>query len=151
MAVTAKVERALNYLLVEDDPNHAKIIELCLRQGGLPHKCYQVGSGADCLKYLAGEEPFEDRDRYPYPNVLLLDIRMPGTLDGLQTLQAVRSDTRHRALVVVVLTASDREVDVTRAYEFGANAYIVKSDKTSELIDQLLQVRWSFDSLVQLP
>ncbi|MEE9602493.1 MAG: response regulator [Thermoguttaceae bacterium] len=144
-------ERVLNYLLVEDNDNHAQIIELCLRQEELPHECRHVSSGTGCLRYLGGEEPFADRTRYPYPDVVLLDIRMPGTLNGLQTLQAIRADSRHRSLVVMMLTTSDRDTDISRAYELGANGYIVKSDDTSKMIEKLLQMRWSFGSLIEVP
>ena len=89
--------------------------------------------------------------RYPYPDVVLLNVRMPGALDGLQTMQTIRSDSRHRSLVVMMLTTSDRDLDVSDAYELGANGYIVKSDDTSEMIEKILQMRWSFESLVQLP
>lgn len=149
--MSTTTERVVTYLLVEDDDNHANIIELCLRHGELPHKCHHVSSGLDCLNYLAGLEPFADRTRYPYPDVILLDIHMPGILDGLQTLKAIRADPRHRSLVVMMLTTSDRDTDVSRAYKLGANGYIVKSDDTGKMINKLLQMRWSFDSLVELP
>lgn len=149
MTTTAK--QVLNYLLVEDNDNHAKIVQQCIRYGDQPHNIQRVKSGTDCLKYLAGEDPFADRTRHPYPDVVLLDIRMPGTLDGLQTLQAIRGDPRHRSLVVMMLTTSDRDLDVNRAYELDANGYIVKSSNTTDMIEQLLQIRWSFDSLVRLP
>ncbi len=149
--MSTTTEHVVTYLLVEDDDNHANIIELCLRHGELPQKCHHVSSGLDCLNYLTGVEPFADRTRYPYPDVILLDIRMPGILDGLQTLKAIRADPRHRSLVVMMLTTSDRNTDVSRAYKLGANGYIVKSDDTGEMINKLLQMRWSFDSLVKLP
>ncbi len=149
--MTTTDERILTYLLVEDNDDHARIIEQCVRYGNRPDRIHRVSSGADCLKYLAGEAPFTDRSRFPYPDVVLLDIRMPGTLDGLQTLQAIRADPRCRLLVILMLTCSDCDLDVNRAYEMGANGYIIKSGDTMDMIEQLLQVRSSFDSLVRLP
>ena len=149
MTTTAK--RIITYLLVEDNDTHAFIIQQCIQHGNHPDKIHRVNSGTDCLKYLAGEEPFADHTQNPYPNVVLLDIRMPGTLDGLQTLKAIRADSRHRALTVMMLTTSGEDIDVQHAYELGANGYIVKSDDTGEMIEILLRLRSSFESLVRLP
>ena len=149
--MTTASQKILTYLIVEDDEDHAHIIQECIQHGDLPQNVRHVASGVDCLHYLDGEEPFTDRRLYPYPDVVLLDIRMPGTLDGLQTLQIIRADPRHRSLAVMILTTSARDQDVNRAYELGVNGYIVKSGDVSEMIEQLLWVRWSFDSLVTLP
>jgi len=149
MTTTAKGE--ITYLLVEDNDDHANIVERCFKAGKLSSKVHRVKSGADCLNYLSGEKPFADRARYPYPNVVLLDIRMPGVLDGLRTLRAVRADSRHSALPVTILTSSDRDQDVSRAYKMGANGYIVKSDNTREMIEKLKRLHESFETLVQLP
>jgi len=148
---TATAERVLTYLLVEDDDQHASIIQHCIQHGEHPQQIRRVSAGADCLSYLAAEEPFDDRQRYPYPDVVLLDIRMGGTLDGLQTLAAIRSDPRHRSLMIVMLTTSDRDQDVDRAYELGANGYVVKSSDSMEMIEQLLKIRWQLGSLMRLP
>ncbi len=149
MATTVK--KILNYLIVEDDRDHADIIRQCICHGDQPQNVRHVVSGMDCLQYLNGEGLFADRQLYPYPDVVLLDLRMPGTLDGLQTLQIIRADPAHRSLPVMILTASASDLDVNRAYELGANGYIVKSGDASEMIEQLLWVRWSFNSLVTLP
>ncbi len=149
MATTA--ERVINYLLVEDNDEHALIEEKCFRCQQLASRVRRVKTGADCLAYLAGENPYGDRGEYPYPDVVLLDIRMPGVLDGLQTLKAIRADSRHCSLSVMMLTSSDRDLDVDRAYKLGANGYIVKSDDTGEMIEKLLHIQLSFETLVQLP
>lgn len=144
-------QRTVTYLLAEDNDDHAQIIERCFRYGNLPSEICRVRSGAECLNYLAGEGPFADRAQHPYPQVVLLDIRMPGILDGLQTLQAIRSDPRHRRLLVMMLTTSERDLDVSRAYEMGANGYVVKSNDTNRMIDKLRQVQQAFCSVVRFP
>jgi len=149
MSTTKK--RILNYLLVEDNNAHAFIIKKCFQHGNHPGSISRVDCGIDCLRYLAGDGMFADRTQYPYPDVVLLDIRMPGRLDGLQTLQAIRADERYRTLPVMMLTTSDADVDVDRAYEMGANGYIVKSDDTGDMIEKLFRLRMSFDSLIRLP
>ena len=148
--MTATAEKVMHYLLVEDNDHHANIVEECAKYGKLPTHIHRVKCGADCLKYLAGEDRFADRMRYPYPDAVLLDVRMPGTLDGLQTLEAIRSDPRYRWIPVTMLTTSDRDVDVRRAYDLGANGYIVKSSDTTGMIKQLYDMYWSHTSLAQL-
>ncbi len=148
--MTTKAEQILNYLLVEDNDHHANIVEECAKYGKLPTHIHRVKCGADCLKYLGGEDRFADRMLYPYPDAVLLDVRMPGTLDGLQTLEAIRSDPRHRWIPVTMLTTSDRDVDVRRAYDLGANGYIVKSSDTAGMVKQLYDMYCSHTSLAQL-
>ena len=149
--MTVTPEQTINYLLVEDNDDHAEIIEVCFQYEKLPSRIRRVNNGADCLEYLAGRGPFADRTRNPYPDVLLLDVRMPGVMDGLQTLKAIRSDPRHRSLYVMMLTTSESDSDVSRDYDLGANGYIVKSADTGEMIEKLLRLQHSFESLVQLP
>ena len=149
MATTSK--KVLTYLLVEDDEDHANLIRECIQHGDMAQNVRHVSSGVNCLHYLNGEAPFNDRSQYPYPDIVLLDIRMPGTLDGLQTLQIIRADQRHRSLAVMIFTTSDRQQDINQAYELGVNGYIVKSGDISQMIEQLLWVRWSFESLISLP
>ena len=149
--MTATIERVLNYLLVEDNNDHAELIERCFRCGNLPCEIRRVRSGAECLAYLAGDDPYSNQVEHPYPDVVLMDIRMPGVLDGLHTLLAIRSDPRHRRLSVMMLTSSDRNSDVSRAYELGANGSAVKSSDTDVMIETLRQVQQSYTSLHRLP
>lgn len=149
--MTATAERVVTYLLVEDNDAHAEIVEQCFEYVKPSSRIRRVSKGADCLTYLAGEEPFADRSQHPFPDVVLLDIHMPGVLDGFQTLKAIRSDPRHRSLMVMMLTTSERDLDVNCAYDLGANGYIVKSDDTEEMIEKLTQLQHSFESCVRLP
>lgn len=146
----ATAQRVLNYLLVEDNADHADIIEQFLSEADDPPHVERVASGTDCLSYLEGDGEYADRSTFPFPHVVLLDIRMPGVLDGLQTLQAIRSDPNNRRLHVVMLTTSDRDADIDRAYELGANEYIVKGDNPATLFDKLSTLHRSMLSTVEL-
>jgi CheY-like chemotaxis protein len=84
-----------------------------------------VRNGEEAIAYLAGEGKFSNRAEYPLPNLLLLDLKMP-RLDGFDVLRWVRQQSGLRALRVVVLTSSQDIHDVTRAYELGANSFLVK-------------------------
>ncbi len=141
--MSEKTEQVATYLLVEDDDDHADIVQRCFHYTELPVQVHRVATGMDCLKYLDGDEPFADRSRYPYPDMVLLDIRMPGLLDGLRTLHAIRADPHHRCLAVTMFTGSVRGPDVDRAHELGVNGYIVKSDNTSEMMASLRNLQHS--------
>jgi len=70
---TATTERVINYLLVEDNDDHADLVERCFRHGNIASAINRVRLGAECLAYLAGDAPFADRAEHPYPDVILLD------------------------------------------------------------------------------
>ena len=77
------------------------------------------------MAYLNGDPPYQDRNRYPLPLLVLLDIRMPW-VDGFEVLRELKTDPRTRSIPVVLLTSSDIESDVARGYQLGANSYVQK-------------------------
>jgi len=143
--------RVITYLLIEDNDEHAEIIMKCFKYEKLASDVHHVRTGADCLAYLAGEKPFDNREWYPFPDIVLLDIRMPGALDGLQTLKAIRSDPKNASLSVIVLTSSESKQDIERAHQLGVNGYIVKSDKTDEMIEKIRDLQMSFEKGDRFP
>ena len=84
------------------------------------------------MAYLKGENAFSDRAAHPFPDILLLDLNMPG-MNGYEVLEAVRKDARYKRLIVHVLSASSRDLDIEKAYELGANSYVVKPTRVDEL------------------
>jgi CheY-like chemotaxis protein len=142
----ATSQPVITYLLAEDNDDHADLVERCFHDGNLPGQIRRVNCGADCLAYLDWALYSPDREQDPYPDVVLMDIRMAGTLDGLHTLQAIRANPRHLHLHVMMLTSSDRSDDVNRADELGADGYVVKSPDPNEMIENLRRVAQSFNS-----
>lgn len=112
-------------LLAEDLEEDIIIIERAFKQVYVPHKLMVVHTGEDVVHYLMGEGKYADRRRYPFPALLLLDLKMP-LLDGFGVLQWLRSIPSLTSLRVVVLTSSDHIHDVNRAYKLGANSFLVK-------------------------
>ncbi len=114
-------ERA-DVLLVEDNPDDVELSLRALKKAHLVNPIRIARDGAEALDLLFGE----GESRTPWlPRVVLLDLKLP-RLGGLQVLERIRADARTRALPVVILTSSREEPDVRRAYELGANSYIVK-------------------------
>jgi CheY-like chemotaxis protein len=112
-------------ILVEDDPADTKLALVAQAELELDSETLALSDGIQALDCLHRRGSYEDRPA-GHPAVVLLDVKMPG-LDGLQVLAQIRSDQGLRFIPVVMLTASRQENDVRRAYELGANGYLVKS------------------------
>src|SRR5215472_7393547 len=131
-------------LLVEDDDNDVVLIQCAFKKAGLNPALKTVRNGAEAIEYLGGEGRYADREQFPMPFLLLLDLRMPGT-DGFEVLRWVRAAPELKRLLVVVLTSSNLQSDVDRAYELGANSYLVKPVGFQEMLHlvQRFEIYWS--------
>jgi len=112
-------------LLAEDDPNDVLLLERAFAKAGFHKVLKIVRDGDQAIKYLSGQGIYADRQKFPAPFLLLLDLKMPGT-DGFEVLQWLRREPNFKRLLVVVLTSSNLQADVDRAYDLGANSYLVK-------------------------
>ena len=126
-------------LLVEDDPNDVFLVQRAFQKHKLANPLYVARDGEEAVSYLSGQGPYADRDRHPLPVVLLLDLKMPRK-SGFEVLQWVRAQPRLKRLPVVVLTSSNQSPDIDRAYDLGANSYLVKPgsfDNLQEIVKSL--------------
>lgn len=112
-------------LLAEDSPADAEMAMDALREANLINPIVHVEDGVEVLEFLNREGRFADRTDDEMPAVLLLDIKMP-RMDGLEVLQRMRSDPRHKYVPVVILSSSREESDLARSWDLGVNAYVVK-------------------------
>jgi DNA-binding response OmpR family regulator len=112
-------------LLVEDDPNDVLLVKRAFRKANVANPLQVVSDGEAAVAYLAGQGNFTDRARFPLPAVVLLDLKLPRK-SGLEVLVWLREQADLKRLPVVVLTSSSEAGDVNRAYELGANSYLVK-------------------------
>jgi CheY-like chemotaxis protein len=131
-------------LLVEDDENDVLLIQRAFRRAGLGTALKVARDGEQAIDYLSGHGAYSNRERFPLPFLLLLDLKMPG-VDGFEVLQWVRAEPELKRLLVVVLTSSNLQADVDRAYELGANSYLVKPVEFEEMVNmvQRFEVYWS--------
>lgn len=108
-------------LLVDDDANDVELAIEALKEGGVANPVVVARDGVEALRLLG-----EGRDHgATAPVVVLLDVKMP-RMGGLEMLERVKSDEQLKRLPVVIMTSSGAEPDVERAYQLGANAYVVK-------------------------
>ncbi|HVV70721.1 MAG TPA: response regulator [Verrucomicrobiae bacterium] len=123
-------------LLAEDDPNDVLLIQRAFQKAGLQTLLKVVRDGEQTIDYLSGRGEYANRARYPSPFLLLLDLKMPGT-DGFEVLQWVRSEPEYKRLLIIVLTSSNLQADVDRAYELGANSYLVKPVEFDQMVNMI--------------
>jgi CheY-like chemotaxis protein len=112
-------------LLVEDNPDHEELVRRAFTERAAPVDLRVVRHGEEALDYLLRRGEYQDTRRSPRPRLILLDLRLP-RVDGLDVLAAVKSSAELRSIPAVVLTTSEAEPDVARAYELHANSYLVK-------------------------
>jgi CheY-like chemotaxis protein len=129
-------------LYVEDSPEDFALLKLASRKCGTPFSLQHVADGEKAITYLSGNDTYGDRETYPFPDLVLLDLKMP-RLDGFEVLEWIRDNPATKSLPVVVLAGSSFRADIRRALELGANSYAAKPGTFAELealIDQIADV-----------
>ncbi len=123
-------------LLVEDNPDDAFFVERAFRKAGMVEVLRTVSHGEEAVEYLTGMGRFRDASLYPVPSLMLLDLRLP-RMSGFEVLEWLRSQPRLNRLPVVILSSSSQSTDIDRAYELGANSYLVKPVSFENLVDMV--------------
>lgn len=126
-------------LVVEDDENDVFFLRRALQSAGAVIDLHVASDGRQALDYLLGCDGFSDRVKHPLPNVVLLDLKVP-YISGLDVLRQIRATPELRKLIVVILTSSALESDVTQAYEIGANSFLVKPSRLEDQRELALRI-----------
>ena len=128
-------------LLVDDSENDLKLMEVAFQKAGFDSPLQMVHDGEEAIAYLKGEGPYADRNKFPLPGVILLDLNMP-MKNGFDVLDWLRSQRQaFKRISTIILTASMRAEDVERAFDLGANSYLVKPSTLEELIAMIRCLR----------
>jgi CheY-like chemotaxis protein len=130
-------------LLVEDREDDVFLILKAFDKGGINNPLLIVRNGEEALSYLAGESKFSNRVEHPLPDLILLDLKLPG-IDGFEVLRWIRRQPGFASTRIVVLTSSDAIPDVNRAYALGANSFMVKPLEFQNVIEmaKMLKTYW---------
>src|ERR1700742_3362552 len=119
-------------LLVEDDENDAMLLRMAFEKNGITNPVQWVKDGMEAVTYLNGQGTYADRIKYPFPEVLLLDLKMP-RMTGLELLAWIGEHPEFKIIPTIIMTSSRQELDIEHAYRLGANTYMTKPISFDEL------------------
>jgi CheY-like chemotaxis protein len=123
-------------LLVEDEEAHAELTVRAIRKAGNANRIDTVSDGEKALDYLFNRGKYSDKNQYPTPGLVLLDIKLPG-VDGIEVLKKIKEDDDLRKVPVVMLTTSERSDDIDACYGHYANSYLTKPVGFMEFEDKI--------------
>lgn len=118
--------KSFTVLLVEDDLNDIFLVKRAFKMARIQNPLQVVTDGEEAIHYLKGEGKYANRDIFPLPKLIVMDIKMPRKT-GFEVLEWVKKDSKNlRRIPIVIVSSSDNPNDINKAYELGANAYMVK-------------------------
>jgi two-component system response regulator len=126
-------------LQVEDDPNDVFLLQHAMTKAGVENPIQVATDGRQAIDYLKGSGKYADREKFPLPCLVLLDLKLPYVM-GLEVLKWIRQQPG-LALVVLLLTASAEDADIAAAYRLGANGFLVKPSQASKLVEMAKAIK----------
>jgi CheY-like chemotaxis protein len=137
-------------LVAEDDADDVFLLRRALTRAGIQAQLQIVADGEQAMSYLRGEHDYDDRQRFPFPSLTLLDIKMP-RMTGLEVLRAIRDDPSLKRLPVIIFSSSHQPRDIDQAFDLHANSYLVKTGDLGFLEHLLHKVEEYWLALNQCP
>ncbi len=139
--------RPVEILLIEDSPGDVRLTREVLKDGKMLNNLNVVGDGVEALAFLARQNQYTNA---PRPDLILLDLNLPKK-DGREVLAVVKADPSWQRIPVVVLTTSQAEEDILKAYNLHANCYISKPIDLDQFIKVLQTIEDFWLTIVKLP
>lgn len=147
-----KMKSKLVILVAEDDPNDILLFQRAVQKAGLATSLQIARNGEDAISYLKGDDVYADRSQHPLPRLIFTDLKMP-RVNGFELLEWLKKHEVCRRVPMIVLSSSNDPKDVQKAYELGANCYLLKPrtfDELSALIRESLEF-WAKCELPEMP
>jgi two-component system, chemotaxis family, response regulator Rcp1 len=141
------VSRPIEVLLVEDNPGDVRLTKEALKEGKVRNNLNVAVDGVEAIAYLRHEGKYAGSVR---PDLILLDLNLP-RMDGREVLEVIKADPMFRNIPVVVLTSSQAEQDIVRAYDLHANCYITKPVDLDQFITVVKSIEDFWFTIVKLP
>ncbi len=136
----------LKILLIDDNPDHAKILQWAFKKNGRHDEFTYFEDGGNALEYLRRLST----DRKEEPDFIFLDLNLP-RLDGREVLRLLKEEETTRAIPVIIVSSSEREEDVRKAYELGASSYVSKSAILNDVDPMLKSMQAAWSKATRLP
>ncbi len=137
----------MHVLLVEDNPGDIRLTQEAFKEGTVPEELHVVKDGVEALEFLRKQGKYA---LSPTPDIILLDLNLPRK-DGREVLAEVKTDEVLRFIPVIVLTTSDSEQDITKAYSLCANCFITKPVDLDQFIFIIRQIEIFWFQVIKLP
>jgi len=137
----------IQVLLVEDSPSDARLTQEAFRDGKIANTLTVVTDGIEALAYLQRKGKYA---KAPRPDLILLDLNLP-KMDGRELLRRIKTDDEFKTIPVVVLTTSEADGDVLKAYEYHANCYIRKPVDLTRFLEIISMIEDFWLTVVKLP
>ena len=126
-------------LLVEDNPMDVILTLDAFKEAKLLNEIHVARDGEEALNYMFGRGIYADRAKFPVPNLILLDLKMPG-IDGFEVLKQIKTTDLIKRIPVIILTSSKEEGDLALSFDLGANSYLVKPVSFNGFIDVVKEI-----------
>jgi CheY-like chemotaxis protein len=136
-------------LVVEDNAQETILLQRAFGETGRDISAKFVASGEEAIDYLGGTDQFHDRRKFPEPDLVIMDLKMPRT-GGFEVLEWFRNLQEGALVPVIVLTSSNQEADVQRAYTLGANSYFLKPTSFEQFRD-MIKIIYDYWSISRRP
>lgn len=136
-------------LIIDDSEDDRLFIRLAFKRLGVTDEIRLVSSGDEAVSYFNGENAFADRTQFPFPSLIITDLKMPKR-DGFYVVEAIKKNANWCVIPVLVLSTSEDPDDVKRAYLLGANSYLVKPHEHTEL-QRLVGIAYTYWMECKMP
>jgi CheY-like chemotaxis protein len=147
---TETQRKSISILIADDDPDDRMLTMDAFKENHLSNKIFFVEDGQELVDYLKNNGKFTDKEKYPRPGLILLDLNMPKK-DGREALKEIKTDPELKRIPVIVLTTSKAEEDIIKTYDLGVNCFITKPVTFQGLVEVTKVLGKYWFEIVELP
>ncbi len=145
-----KNPKSIVILVADDDAEDRMLVKDALDESRLANHVNFVEDGEELMDYLRNKGKYTDKQKYPTPGLILLDLNMPRK-DGREAVKEIKSDAALRVIPIVVLTTSKAEEDIIKTYDLGVSSFITKPVTFSSMVEIMKTLGKYWFEIVELP